>query len=112
MAASIGRTTFGSWMKSPRWLSSSSPMGVSKADRLLGDLQDLAHLFQRHRQTFGQFFRGGLAADFVQHLAGGAHQLVDRLDHVHRDADGARLVGDGTGDGLAESTRSHRCENL
>ena len=23
-----------------------------------------------------------------------AHQLVDRLDHVHRDADGSRLIGD------------------
>ena len=31
-----------------------------------------------------------------------AHQLVDGLDHVHRDADGARLVGDGAGDGLAD----------
>ena len=30
-----------------------------------------------------------------------ANQLVDRLDHVHRDADGAGLVGDGAGDGLA-----------
>ena len=38
----------------------------------------------------------------MQHLARGADQLVDRLDHVHRDADGARLVGDRAGDRLAD----------
>jgi hypothetical protein len=38
----------------------------------------------------------------VQHLARGAHDLVDRLDHVHRDADGARLVGDRAGDRLPD----------
>ena len=31
-----------------------------------------------------------------------AHQLVDRLDHVHGDADRARLVGDRAGDRLAD----------
>jgi hypothetical protein len=35
-------------------------------------------------------------------VAAGAHELVDRLDHVHRDADGARLVGDAAGDRLAD----------
>jgi hypothetical protein len=29
-------------------------------------------------------------------------ELVDGLDHVDRDADGPRLVGDGAGDGLAD----------
>ena len=29
------------------------------------------------------------------------HEFVDHFDHVDRDADGAGLVGDGTGDGLA-----------
>jgi hypothetical protein len=33
---------------------------------------------------------------------GDAVELVDRLDHVHRDADGARLVGDRAGDRLAD----------
>jgi hypothetical protein len=46
-----------------------------------------------------------LAADLVQHLARGAHDLVDRLDHVHRDADGARLVGDRAGDRLPDPPR-------
>ena len=35
----------------------------------------------------------------------GAHDLVDRLDHVHRDADGARLVGDRAGDRLPDPPR-------
>ena len=33
--------------------------------------------------------------------AAGADQLVDRFDHVHRNTNGAGLVGDGAGDGLA-----------
>src|SRR5690606_12557338 len=53
-----------------------------------------------HGQTFGQLFRGRLAADLMQHLTLGADDLVDRLDHVHRDADGAGLVGDRAGDRL------------
>ena len=33
------------------------------------------------------------------------HQLVDRLDHVHRDADGARLIGNRAGDRLPNPPR-------
>src|ERR1700676_2449034 len=33
-----------------------------EADRFLGDLQDLAHLFQGHRQLVGELLRGRLAA--------------------------------------------------
>ncbi|HSQ64448.1 MAG TPA: hypothetical protein VLM85_14590, partial [Polyangiaceae bacterium] len=73
-----------------------------EADRLLGDLQHLPHLLERHAQLVGKLLRGGLAADLVQHLAAGPHQLVDRLDHVHRDADRARLIGDRAGDRLAD----------
>src|SRR5215213_2114344 len=76
-----------------------------EADRLLRDLQDLAYLFQRHRQFLGELLGGRLAADLVQHLARGAHQLVDRLDHVHRDADRARLVGDRARNRLADPPR-------
>ena len=38
----------------------------------------------------------------LQDLARDAVHLVDRLDHVHRDADGARLVGDRARDRLAD----------
>src|SRR3546814_19484316 len=53
-------------------------------------------------QLLGQLLRGRLAADLVQHLPRGADQLVDGLDHVHRDADGPRLVGDRAGDRLPD----------
>ena len=68
-----------------------------EADRLLGDLHHLADLLERHREALGHFLGRGLAALLVEELAAGADQLVDRLDHVHRDADRARLVGDASG---------------
>ena len=49
----------------------------------------------------GRFLDGRLAAHLLQQLLGDVAQLGHRLDHVHRDADGAGLVGDGPGDGLA-----------
>jgi len=73
-----------------------------QADRFLGDLQDLADLLQRHPELDRQFFRRRLAADLVQHLPRGADQLVDRLDHVDRNADRPRLVGDRPGNGLPD----------
>src|SRR5215472_9426534 len=73
-----------------------------KAERLLGDTQHLAHPFERHRQLFGKLFGGRLAADLVQHLSRRSSQLLDRLDHVYRDADRARLVVDRAGDSLPD----------
>ena len=43
----------------------------------------------------------GSRPKFLEKLARLANQLVDRLDHVHGDADRAGLVGDGAGDRLA-----------
>src|SRR3546814_4332917 len=37
-----------------------------------------------------------------KYLAACADQLVDRLDHVDRNADGQRLIGDGAGDRLPD----------
>ena len=74
-------------------------------DRLLGDLEHLAHFFQRHGELFRQLLRRRLAADFMQHLARGAHDLVDRLDHMHGNADRARLIGDRAGDRLPDPPR-------
>jgi hypothetical protein len=70
----------------------------------------LAHLVFRHVHALAQLFRRRLAALLVHHLARDAVELVDRLDHVHRNADGARLVGDGAGDGLADPPRGVRGE--
>src|SRR5499433_532962 len=60
--------------------------------RLLGDLEHLAHLLERHAELLSKLLGPGLAADLVEHLARLTHDLADALDHVHGDADGARLV--------------------
>ena len=44
----------------------------------------------------------GLAAELLDELALDVHHLVELLDHVHRDPDRARLVGDRPRDGLAD----------
>ena len=41
----------------------------------------------------------------MEELARGTHQLIDRLDHVHRNTDGARLIGDRTRDRLTDPPR-------
>ncbi|EBA12932.1 hypothetical protein RCCS2_03584 [Roseobacter sp. CCS2] len=73
-----------------------------KADRFFGDLHDLANLFQRHLQLFCQFLWCRLATNFMQHLAPGADQFVDRLDHMHRNTDRARLIRNRAGDRLTD----------
>ena len=78
------------------------PNGGFQTDRLFGDLHHFAHFFQRHRELFGQFFGRWFAADFVQHLARGPHQLVDGFNHMHRDTDGARLISDRAGNRLSD----------
>ena len=92
-------------MKSPRLLILLVADRRLEADRLLGDLQHLADLVQRHLQLFAELLRRRLAADLVQHLARRADDLVDRLDHVHRNTDGARLIGDRAGDRLPDPPR-------
>ena len=102
IAASSGMIAFLSSMKSPRWLSSSSPIGVS---RLIGSLAIFSTLrtFSSGMPSFSASSSGvGSRPISCSIWRRGAHQLVDRLDHVHRDADGARLVGDRAGDRLAD----------
>ena len=71
-------------------------------DGLLGDLQHLADLVLGHLHAHRQLLGRRLPAHLLQHLPRNAVELVDGLDHVYRDADGARLVGDRAGDGLAD----------
>ncbi len=75
--------------------------GRFQRDGLLRDLEHLAHLGHGNVHALGDLFAGGLAAQLLNQLTRSADELVDGLDHVHRDADGAGLIGDGAGDGLA-----------
>src|SRR6202034_1065358 len=52
--------------------------------------------------TASDLFRGGFATKLLHELTAGADKLVDGLDHVHRDTDGAGLVRDGAGNGLTD----------
>ena len=72
---------------------------------LLRNLQNFANLGDRNVHALGDFFAGRLASEFLHQLPAGTHQLVDRFDHVHRNADGAGLVGDGSRNGLANPPR-------
>jgi hypothetical protein len=74
-------------------------------DRLLRDLEHLANLRDRNVHALGDLFRGRFAAELLHQRARGANQLVDRLDHVDRDADRARLIGNRARDGLADPPR-------
>src|SRR5439155_214402 len=66
-------------------------LGLDLSDALAGD-----------REVLSDLLRGGLAAELLHELARGPDELVDRLDHVHGDADRARLVGDGARDRLPD----------
>src|SRR6476646_1879742 len=84
--------------------------GRLEADGFLRNLQDLADLVERKLHLLGDLFGRGLASVLLDEVTRGADQLVDRLDHVHGDADRARLVGDGPRDRLADPPRRVRGE--
>ena len=63
-------------------------------DRVLRHAQDLAHLVGRHLELLGDLVGPRLAPEPLDELPLDVHDLVQLLDHVHRDPDRARLVGD------------------
>src|SRR5438477_10202708 len=79
-------------------------------DRLLRDLHDLADLVGGDEHALGDLFRGRFAAELLEQATRHADELVDRLDHVDRDADRPRLVRDRAGDRLADPPRRIRRE--
>ena len=74
-------------------------------ERVERDAQDLADPVGRHAAPLGQLVERRLAFELLVHLALHAQHPVHALDHVHRDADGAGLVGDRAGDRLANPPR-------
>ena len=82
--------------------------GRLQAHRLLRYLLYPAHALGGKAHLLAYLLGGWLAPEVLEQLALDAHQLVDRLHHVHRDADGARLVGDSARDGLTDPPRGVR----
>src|SRR5438093_5251932 len=62
-------------------------------DRLLRDLNDLAHLIGLDLHTPADLVARGLPAVLLDEPPAYADELVNRFDHMHRNADGASLVG-------------------
>ena len=87
-------------------------MGISlltnwrlQRDRCLHDLEHLAHLSRGNVHALGDLCRRGFTAQLLDQLPRGANKLVDDLDHVHREPDGSRLIGNGAADRLANPPR-------
>src|SRR3954447_1659667 len=78
--------------------------GVRRGDRLRRAL-DLADLVQRELRDVCDLLVARLVAVLREQLALGARDLLLPLDHVHRDADRAGLVGHAALDGLADPPR-------
>ena len=71
-------------------------------DRRLGGALDRVDLLRIDPRDLGDLLGGGLAAQLGDELALGAADLVQLLDDVDRDPDRARLVGERSGDRLAD----------
>ena len=78
--------------------------GVQR-DGLAAVLLDLDDTLGCHVEFLRELFRSRFATEVLQHLALHTGELVDDLDHVHRDTDRASLVGHRTGDRLADPPR-------
>jgi len=92
-----------------------SKLGVLADRRLEGKrlarrLEDEAHLACGHSRLLGQLLGRGLPAHLVDEHAVDARDAVQCLHHVHGNADGAGVVGDGPGNGLADPPRRVRGE--
>src|ERR1700722_8729655 len=70
-------------------------------DRFLCDLEHFANLGHRDIHPAGDLFRSGLAPQFLHQLPRGTNQLVDGLDHVHRNTNRPGLIGNRAGNRLA-----------
>ena len=71
-------------------------------DRLLGHLENGTHALDGKVDLVGDLVGTWLAAVLLNQLLLHAHQLVDGFDHVHRNANGARLISDRAGDRLTD----------
>src|ERR1700682_3368632 len=75
--------------------------GSLEGQGLLRNFLGPAHGLHRNVHPLRDFLRSRLATKLLEQLLGGTDLFVDRLDHVNGNADRACLIGDGTGDSLA-----------
>src|SRR5215204_5702158 len=68
------------------------------------------HIIHAPTQPPGHLFIGGSPSQLCRELVGGACRLPYLLSHVHRDADGAGLVGHGPAESLPDPPRCIRGE--
>src|SRR5262245_19057370 len=73
-----------------------------EGDRLPRDAQRAAPLVARHAHLRADLLGCRLAPQILHEHARDPQQLVERLHHVHGNADGPRLIGDGARDRLAD----------
>jgi len=76
--------------------------GRLERHRLLADLQSLFHARHRHLELHRDLLWRGFPAVLLEQGAPHAGHAVHALDHVHGDADRARLVGQRARDRLAD----------
>ena len=67
----------------------------------LRDAHDAANPVDGQFHAFCQFVVSRFATQLLDHHPRGSDQLVDGLDHMNRNANGAGLIGDGAADRLA-----------
>ena len=67
---------------------------------MLRHLKDRPNTIHWQEHFFGHFIGRRFSPVFLHQLFLHAHELVDRLNHVHRYSDRTRLVGNGARDGL------------
>ena len=102
---SLGFSAPLSSMKSPKFVSSLSPTGACS------EIGCCAIFSTARTRSTGSWISSATSSGVGSRpyswtkLLLHPHQLVDRLDHVHRNANRARLVGNRAGDGLANPPR-------
>src|SRR5450432_3701140 len=73
-----------------------------QTDWLLAHFNDLAYLLRSDLHLRCDLFRRGFTSKILQQATTDADEAVDRFDHMHRDTNRTRLIGDSPCDGLTD----------
>src|SRR5579872_2702959 len=82
--------------------------GRVEADGVLPGLHDALRFFEREPDGAGQLFHCRLAPLFLPQLFAFGFERRNALEHMHRNANRAGMIGDGARDGLANPPRGIR----